>query len=221
ERTAAAGADGFEPTLKLHPISWIFVAVNHIKQFVFALIAAVVVGSNRDAGLWWPLWVVIPLVAAAIWHQWVFRYGFSERGLVIHEGLFFRNVRTVDYERIENVDTQRSVLHRLFGVAEVRVETSSGGKPEALIRVLSLADVAAMRERIFERRGTASVAAPIDHAAQSEAESEVLLELPPSELVRYGLIDNRGLIIVAAVFGFLAQSGYFDNLQERGPPTWL
>ena len=216
---AAPPADGFEPTLKLHPISWIFVAVNHIKQFVFALIAAIVVGSNRDAGLWWPLWVVIPLVVAAIWHQWVFRYGFSERGLVIHEGLFFRNVRTVDYERIENVDTQRGLLHRLLGVAEVRVETSSGGKPEALIRVLSLADVHAMRERIFERReGPAATDAASSPAVESE---ETLLELPPAELVRYGLIDNRGMLVVAAVLGFLAQSGYFEGVDERGPPPWL
>src|SRR5690606_19886115 len=157
---------------------------------------------------------------AAIWHQCVFRYGFSDRGLVIHDGLFFRNVRTVDYERIENVDTQRSVLHRLLGVAEVRVETSSGGKPEALIRVLSLADVHAMRERIFERReeGLATPTADPSCAAESE---ETLLELPPAELVRYGLIDNRGMLVVAAVLGFLAQSGYFENIEERGPPPWL
>ena len=194
-RIAADSPDDFEPTLKLHPISWIFVAVNHVKQFVFALIAAAVVGSNRDAGLWWPLAVVLPLVAAALWHQWVFRYGFSDRGLVIHEGLIFRNVRTVDYERIENVDTQRGVLHRMAGVAEVRVETSSGGKPEALIRVLSLADVQAMRERIFAQRGAAGRAgegaegmagaegADGYGAALSAADREILLALPPAELV--------------------------------------
>src|SRR5690606_34688351 len=154
---------------------------------------------------------------------WVFRYGFSDRGLVIHEGLIFRNVRTVDYERIENVDTQRGVLHRMAGVAEVRVETSSGGKPEALIRVLSLADVQAMRERIFAQRGAAGRAgegaegmagaegADGYGAALSAADREVLLALPPAELVRFGLIDNRGMLVVAAVLGFLAQSGYFEN----------
>ena len=165
ERTVApSAADGFEPTLKLHPASWFFVAVHHIKQFVLAIVAAAVAGSNADAGLWWPLWVVVPLVAAAIWHQWVFRYGFSDCGLVIREGLFFRTVRTVDYERIENVDTERSLLHRLFGVAVVRVETSSGGKPEALICVLSVADVAKMREHIFARLGTRDAATRTDGA---------------------------------------------------------
>lgn len=222
ERTTVSSADGFEPTLKLHPISWIFVAAHHIKQFVFAVVAAAVVGSRRDALFWGPLWVIGPLVAAALWHQWVFRYGFSERGLVIHEGLFFRTVRTVDYERIENVDTKRSVLHRLFGVAEVRVETSSGGKPEALIRVLSVADVANMRERIFARRGSEDTAAQAEGIdSRTPAEHETLLALPTAELVRYGLIDNRGMIVVAAVLGLLVQSGYFEDLQERGPPPGL
>src|SRR5690606_3462329 len=120
-----------------------------------------------------------------------------------------------------NVDTQRGVLHRLLGVAEVRVETSSGGKPEALIRVLSLADVETMRERIFERRGAEIGATAAAAEAPASVETETLLELPPQELVRYGLIDNRGMIVVAAVIGFLVQSGYFDDLQERGPPRWL
>ncbi len=213
-------AEGFEPRLKLHPISWVFVTVHHVRQFIVALVVAAVVGSGRDAGWWVPLAIVVPLLASALWHQWVFRYGFSDRGLVIHDGLFFRTVRTVDYERIENVDTQRGVLHRLLGVAEVRVETSSGGKPEALIRVLSLADVETMRERIFAHRDVAEPAAPGD-ATTTAAGSETLLELPPAELVRFGLIDNRGMLIVVAAIGILTQSGFFEQLQERGAPPWL
>src|SRR5690606_26945338 len=51
-------------------------------------------------------------------------------------------------------------------------------------------------------------------------ERETLLELPPSELVRFGLIDNRGLLVVAAVLGFLGQSGYFRNMEGQ-PPPWV
>src|SRR5690606_8344672 len=215
ERTTVSSADGFEPTLKLHPISWIFVAAHHIKQFVFAVVAAAVVGSRRDALFWGPLVVIGPLIAAALWHQWVFRYGFSERGLVIHEGLFFRNVRTVDYSRIENVDTARGLLHRLLGVAEVRVETSTGGKPEALIRVLSWPAVATRRDRIFANRSGRGPRVASPNA--DTADRETLLELPPAELFRFGLIDNRGMLVVVAVLGFLAQSGYFERMEAARP----
>lgn len=215
-------------TERLHPASWFFVTLHTLRQALFALIGAFVVGAGRDGGLWFPLAIIVPATIAALWYQWIYRYGFSERGLVVHEGLFFRTHRTIDYARIENVDTERGLLHRLLDVAEVRVETSTGGKPEAHIRVLALKDVQAMRERIFARRearasgaaGGAGETGNVPPDAPEAAPEETLLHLPPGELVRFGLIDNRGLFVVAAAFGALAQSGFLDpnrNDRDDGP----
>lgn len=205
------GNGEFAPRRRLHGLSWIFVAADYIRHFIFPLAAAVIVGAEDNHALW-GLVLVVPLVIGAIWQQWIYRYDFGPRGLVIHEGLFFRNVRNIDYGRIENVDTRRNLLHRLLEVAEVRVETSSGGGSEAVIRVLGMSAVTEMRERIFERRETAD-GVPPDESRQAE---EVLLHLRAGELVRYGLIDNRGMIVVAAVFGVLAQGG-----AHRAMAAWL
>lgn len=208
-----ARAGGFQPQQRLHRLSWLFALAAYIRQFIVPLAAALLLGVKDDY-TFWGLVFVLPLVVGAFWHQWVYRYGFSPRGLVIHQGLFFRNQRTIDYGRIENVDTERGILHRLLGVALVRVETSSGGKAEAEIRVLDMAAVQEMRERIFAQRSRLAEdgAAPAGDARPEEAS---LLRLGPGELVRYGLIDNRGLVVVAAAFGLLAQGGLFELLMER------
>ena len=147
------------------------------------------------------------MLIRALWHQWTFRYGFGARGLVIREGLIFRNVRQIEYQRIENIDTERGLLHRLLNVAQVRVQTSTGGKPEALISVLDLGAVQEMRQRVFaDTRPTAEAA--------KAPEEPRLLHLPPMELVRYGLIDNRGMILVAAGAGLLQQAGFFRVNRE-------
>ena len=59
----------------------------------------------------------------------------------------------------------------------------------------------------------------------------VLLRLPQSELVRLGLISNRGFIVVAAFIGLVSQANwwdqdweaYYDTLRESAPTwtTWL
>ncbi len=59
----------------------------------------------------------------------------------------------------------------------------------------------------------------------------VLVDLPASELVRLGLISNRGFIVVAAFFGLIAQSNwwdrdwqvYIDRIRESAPgwTAWL
>jgi putative membrane protein len=58
----------------------------------------------------------------------------------------------VPFRRIHNVTLHRNVLHRFFGVAEVRLESAGGVKPEAEMRVLRLADAQAL-EALVRREG--------------------------------------------------------------------
>ncbi|HWK74257.1 MAG TPA: PH domain-containing protein [Povalibacter sp.] len=197
----------FEPRLKLHPLSWLFALVTYVRQLIVPLAAIVIFGANDDTALW-GLFAIVPLLAIALWHQWIYRYGFGPRGLVIQEGLLFRNVRQIEYPRIENIDVERGLLHRLLGVAQVSIATSTGGKAEASIRVLSLAAVQEMRERIFTQARTS-------REQQAVETGSALLHLPPSELVRYGFIDNRGMIIVAALAGVVYQSGFVELLRAH------
>lgn len=200
-----SGADGFQPPLRLHRLSWVFALAGTVRQLVLPLVALLIFGRRNDDGFGTPF-ILTAVVGAmflrALWHQWTYRYGFGPRGLVVREGLIFRNVRQIEYARIENIDTERGPLHRLLNVAEVRVQTSTGGKPEALISVLDLDAVQEMRQRVFaDSRPTAEAAKAPDEPP--------LLRLSPMELVRYGLIDNRGLILVAAGTGFLHETGFF------------
>jgi putative membrane protein len=222
---AVASEKEFQPTLRLHALSWVFGMSGAIKQMVLPLIALIFFNvRDNTPGPLGP-WIVPIIVAAvairAVWIQLTFRYGFSATGLVVREGMIFRNVRHIEYARIENIDTERGVLHRLFGVAEVRVQTSTGGKPEALISVLDLAAVQEMRERVF------SEAKPAEKAIETPAES-TLLHLDIGELVRHGLIDNRGMILVAAAFGVLHEAGGFvinreliDRVLQSSPAAGL
>jgi putative membrane protein len=200
----------FKPTLRLHPLSWLFVLVASIRQFIVPVIAVLVFGA-RDDGSMWGMIIVVPLVIGAIWRQLLFRYGFGPRGLVLREGLLFRNLRQIEYERIENVDTERGVLHRLFNVVEVRVETSTGGKPEGLIRVLGLGAVEELRSRIFAQAPTSEGARKV---VPREAAGDTLLRLSPAELMRFGFVDNRGMLVVAASFGVVSQTGAMSAVVE-------
>jgi putative membrane protein len=205
-------SDGnFQPTLRLHALSWVFGLSSAIKQMVLPLIALLFFNVRDDTPGPFGPWIVPAIVAfvaiRAVWVQLTFRYGFSPTGLVVREGMIFLNTRYIEYARIENIDTERRLLHRLLGVAEVRVQTSTGGKPEALISVLDLAAVQDMRERVF------SEAKPAEQTVAAPSE-DTLLHLDIGELVRHGLIDNRGMILVAAAFGVLHETGVFVVNEE-------
>lgn len=206
-------AEDFHPDRRLHPLSWIFIFLQ-FGQALLPLIFVVLVGGKRDeafirvavAGI-----LTVPILLNALWLQFTYRYGFSGRGLVIREGVFFRNVRTIDYSRIENVDTRRNPLHRLLGVAQVQVETSSGGKAEASIRVLGMSAVEEMQAHIFKQKSQMQETSAEQTAVAEEQPEELLLHLPPVELIRYGLIDNRGMVLVAAAVALLADADVFSE----------
>ena len=116
---------------------------------------------------------------------------------MIRSGLLFRNERHVPYARIQNLDATRTVMHRLFDVAEVRIETGGGAEPEARISVLHMTVFEEMRRRVFEGRARAAPGRrrprPTSTATGGPpTESQTLLHLPVRELLLLGLLENRG-----------------------------
>ena len=196
---------------RLHPWSWLFVLLQQIRQFVLPLVVLVVAG-RRNSNIWadlGPLIGVGVLVAISVLQYFTYRYRIGGDAITIRSGLLQRSQREIPFSRIHNVALHQSLLHRIFKVAEVRLEAAGGEKPEAQMRVLGLDDALAL-ERLVRHRASAPAAAataPGDTApptAEEEAD-EVLLALPVSEVVRLGLVSNRGMIVVAAAFGLLWQ----------------
>ena len=201
---------------RLHPMSWLFVLLQQLKQFIVPLLALVVFGQGDaddsgygyDSNLW-PLIGVGVLAVVSVWQYFTYRYGVSGDTLVVRSGLFERSLRVIPFARIHNVALQQSLLHRMVGVAEVRLESAGGKKPEAEMRVLKLEDALAL-EALVRNRGTAAPAATV-----AEPAAAPLLSLNTGEVLRHGLVSNRGLILLAAAYGGMWQvPGLRGNLFE-------
>jgi putative membrane protein len=80
------------------------------------------------------------------------------------------------------------------------------------MRVLRLSDALALEALVRRRAGAAAVSAR-DDAGDAGA---TLLQLPPAEVLRLGLVSNRGLIVIGGGFAALSQfnSRLLSNLFE-------
>ncbi|SDQ31743.1 putative membrane protein [Pseudoxanthomonas sp. CF385] len=198
--------DTAAPERRLHPWSWLFVLLQQLKQFIFPLVALLVFGARKgDDGDFWvalaPVIGIAVLVVLAILQYFTYRYVIGRDGLTVREGLLHRSRREIPFSRIHNVVVHQSLLHRVFGVAEVRLESAGGQKPEAQMRVLGLRDALALEDLVrHQARGSVpGQAASTD--ADTQAGDATLLSLSTAEVIRLGLISNRGMIVVAAGFG--------------------
>jgi putative membrane protein len=178
------------PERRLHPISWLFVLIEQLIQFAFPLIVVLFTGRGDRTELL-PLIGVGVLVVYSIGQYFTYRFRVVDDGIVIRSGVLQKSVRHIPFNRIHNVALHQSPLHRLFDVAEVRLESAGGAKPEGQMRVLSIRDAHAIEALI---RGRARSAAARADGSIGEEPARVLLTLDTEDVIRLGLISNRGMV---------------------------
>lgn len=206
-------SDGSEDFQRLHPTSLLFLIGQVLRQFLLPALVVLVLGRGERYEVWIAVFA-LPAAAAALVRYLTYRYRLDDDELVIRQGVLRRNERHVPFERIQNIDTSRGVLHRALGVAEVKLQTASGSEPEAVMRVLSLDAVEAMRAHVFDRRGRPGARAGGVDPTSADPAAQVLAEVPTDDLVRYGIISNRGLVALAALTGVVWQA-------DVDPVSWI
>ena len=204
---------GAAPVRRLHPASLIFSLGSAARKLLLPglLVLFAARGGNTE---FWLMIVFFPAAVAALIKYVSFRYRLGAEEMVIREGIVTRNERHIPYARIQNINLIQNPLHRWLGVAEVRLQTAGGEKPEAVMRVISLREIERLRRQVREARGETSAIAQVGEAgmpvgAPAETASR-LLQLSPRELVLFGLISNRGMAVVVAAMGVAWQFDLFD-----------
>jgi putative membrane protein len=149
---------------------------------------------GRVAG-WVLVLLVIPSVLWAVAEYFAYRYGLTGEELVLDYGVLRRDHRVLPLARVQSIDVRQSALQRLFGVAELHVETAGGETTEAVLSVLGIREAEALRTELLSRR-TAVEAEP---AAGSPP--TVLARLSTGDLVLAGGTSNEAGIIAALLIG--------------------
>jgi putative membrane protein len=189
---------------RLHPLSWFFVLIQQLKQFIVPLLVLLFLGRGDRNDLWSIVFICL-LATYSIWQYYTYRFRIDRDSLTIRSGLLERSLRQIPFARIHNVALHQSLLHRLFRVADVRLESAGGIKPEAEMRVLTLDDALALEALVRRRRSEAAGVVAADAPAVASEDGEVLVRLPISEVVRLGLISNRGMLVIAGALAVLGQ----------------
>src|SRR5688572_23784931 len=149
------------PETRLHPLSFLFTLLEQLKQFALPLVVVLFTGRRNDGDLYALVGVVV-LALFSIAQYFTYRYRIESDSVVVRSGVFQRSLRHIPFKRIQNVSLHQNVLHRLFKVAEVRLESAGSTKPEAQMRVLRLRDAQALERQIRAGGAVARAAAAVD-----------------------------------------------------------
>ncbi len=98
------------------------------------------------------LLLFLPILLAVGVYEYLYwkNYDFyiEEGDIKITSGVITRNKLDIPVRRVQNVDINRNIIHRIFDIAELKVETAGGTSTEAALRYLELEDAEQLRNEI-------------------------------------------------------------------------
>lgn len=233
-------------TRRLHPASPVATSAAAGRQ-VLIIAVFVMIGSGH-ALLLGSLALAFAAVIVGIgyigWYR--FSYGIVDGVLRVDQGILTRNRREVPLSRIQQVDVERRLIHRMLGLAVIKVDTAGRGGDDAEIVLNALGgdDAAALRMLLLSRRREAdptlmpgsvpspeqSRPAPDRSSAGAQfppppppaATPDLVVHLTTRQLVIAGVTGRHlgaVLVFVGAVYGFL---GYLPTrtVNSTAETTW-
>lgn len=180
---------------RLHPAYILISFLRTLREMLIPLLFLTITAFRGDSFSWWNLAgfgliIFFTLVSSLL--RWVrFYYYVSNREVRIEYGLFVRKRRFIPYERIQSINLTQGVIHRLFGLVKLQIETAGGsGEPEAQLLAMSREKAEQLRDWIrMQEEAEESVLGEDDHRME---EDKIEYEFK---------LSKRALIIVASTSG--------------------
>jgi putative membrane protein len=208
---------------RVHPGTIAIDFLRRAPQTVIGLPAIAGWTSGRSIG--WILLAAAVLGVVMLVITWVgwrrFTYTVAEHELVIERGLLNRTRRSIPLARIQDVSIERKPLARLFGLAEVRVETGGGEKDEAVLDSVSLAEAERLRAALRDSPQNAGsfASAELNVESPESAALPIIFKMPLARVVLLGMF-SFSLVWIAALFGIFQFFDQFIDLNLDNARDW-
>lgn len=164
--------------MRLHPLSAVVrglrrgVVLGSFVLFASGFLAGVVpVGLSRGEVLLLAPFAFLLGAGYQVAYYYRFDYALTADTLDIGSGVVGRTEREIPYRRIQNVDVTRGLVHRVLGVAVLRVETAGGSATEATLDFIDRTEAERLQRELRERRA-ATRDGPETTAAGEESTAE-------------------------------------------------
>src|SRR5687767_10149315 len=143
---------------RFHPLTILFALGGELRNFLLPALFAMTTASRGNEAERFFLVFLVPGAVMAVARYFFSTYRYDATELVVRTGVIFKNERHIPFTRIQSVDAVQNVLHRLWGVVDVKVQTGTTGQAEATLSVLPFEALDEMRQRVFQGRAVEAAA---------------------------------------------------------------
>ena len=144
---------------RLHPTAMFFNLMTVLKETIFGLGIGLII-TLKESVFYFLLFVSVFLILLLIYSviSWLrFTYRVEENELRIEQGIFIRKKRYISINRIHKIDVTADIVHRIFKLVKVQIDTaSSGGGAEVNLSAVKITKAARLRRALQNEQKTAN-----------------------------------------------------------------
>ncbi|MBO3699231.1 PH domain-containing protein [Roseivirga sp. E12] len=137
-----------------------------------------------------------------------FYFHIEDGAFIIDKGILKRTKTNIPFERIQTINFKQNILHQIFGVVSLEIDTAGAKKSELTIDALKKEDAEALRSFILKEKAQIESPETSSESVDIEENEEVILHLSVPDLFKVGISQNH-LKSMGILFAFV-----FSTLNE-------
>ncbi|MDA8692559.1 PH domain-containing protein [Saprospiraceae bacterium] len=189
-----------------------------VKQSLPAIIVIIVGGSMKKMGAI-AIFVIVLAIVLSIYSIIAFyKYYFyiKDDNLIVHKGVFKKTVLEIPFDRIQSINNEQNLIHRIFSVIKLNVDTAGSSKEEVQLYAIKEEVGQQLREYILENKKVI-----VENVETGELQEELpaaevkekIFRLNLVQLLKVGFTANHLRSFGIIVFFFFT---IYDNIKEVG-----
>ncbi len=154
--------------------------------------------------------VTVFIIFFSIWQYFRFTFFINSGKLHVQHGIWKRVKLDIPFDRIQSISFEQNIIHQLFKVVKIKVDTAGSSGEEFEFSALDRAMAEDLRNFILERRKS-TVESAHTSSKLSQRKDQLILSLQPIDLIKVGISQNH-LRTAGIILAFLL--GLRDRISE-------
>ena len=200
---------------RLSPLSILFFIGKNIgailKEGIATLAPLGIVIFSSDNKIWLALSIIGVALAftlvSSFLQFWFFKFKRDGNKVLINDGVFKKNHRVIQFDRIQNINILQPLYFKPFNLVTLQIETAGAKGNEADLAGITRAFAEYLRNQVLQQKKKFGSKLE-DNKYTIETEANILSQASLKDLVKYGVSSN-------GVFWFFAILAPFFPLLEN------
>lgn len=191
-------------------------AITRVVRQIFPFIIIAFIGSSDNRGMKILIATIsITLISsvATLIKYFTTYYYVKDGSLILNSGWISKSRVNIPLNKIQAINFEQNVLHRILGVTKVYADTAGSDKREFELSALTIEDAEALRSYVLDVKKVNNEVVETseyenEQITTEKESSRVIFKLDIPSIIKVGLTENHlrsGWLIIVAVFWIYSQ----------------